>query len=315
MAYNNSSNRTGQWSFAQSFDPLSNSIDRVWSGRSSDSDNRFNNYYDYYFTGEDVKIYIDGLFDPEDELDIASLNFSIEQEKQPVYGFWSYNYDTVLLGSRIITGNVVLYSRYPRRMTELLEKAAKNRVINNPNSKTFNSTVSSLYPSVSSSEDERNIEKYWAYSQLDRITVDPAAQSGGNTNHIFSAHPPFNLIIVYGVEETAISPLAALRDEDFAISNNLDRILLSDTNERSIKPGSSSNPMKIVLQQVNLVSMVTDYSSNEPLREAYRFIARDIYYSDTDLTFVKNLIVNSDSDSDSRSPQEIRQDPTVIWKY
>ena len=102
MSYNIPSNRTGQWSFGNSFDPLSNSIDRVWSGRSSDSDNRFNNYYDYYFAGEDVKIYIDGLFSPEDELDVQQLTFSIEQEKQPVYGFWSYNYDTVLLGSRII---------------------------------------------------------------------------------------------------------------------------------------------------------------------------------------------------------------------
>jgi len=315
MAYSVPGNRKGQWSFDKTFDPLSNSIDRVWSGRSSDSDNTFNNYYDYFFAGEDIRVYIDGLFDPQDELDIENLTFSIEQEKQPVYGFWSYNYDTVLLGSRIITGNLAIYSRYPRRMTELLEKAAKNRVVNNPNSKTFNSTVSSLYPSVSSSEDERNIEKYWAYSQLDRITTDPAAQSGGSTNHIFSAHPPFNLIIVYGAEETALSPMAALRDEDFAISNNQDRLLLSDTNERSVRPGSASSPMKIVLQQVNLVSMVTVYEPNQVIREGYKFIARDIYYSDTDLSFVKNLIVNSHSDSDTRTSEELLADPNITWSY
>jgi len=315
MAYRIPGNRKGQWSFDKSFDPLSNSIDRVWSGRSSDSENTFSNYYDYFFAGEDIRVYIDGLFDPQDELDIQLMTFFIEQEKQPVYGFWSYNYDTVLLGTRIITGTLAVHSRYPRRMTELLEKTAKNRTINNPNSKTFNSTVSSLYPSMNSSEDERNIEKYWAYSQLDRITIDPAAQSGGNTNHIFSAHPPFNLIIVYGAEETALSPMAAVRDEDFSISNNLDRMLLSDTNERSVKPGSASNPMKIVLQQVNLVSMASSYGPNELITEFYKFIARDIYYSDTDLSFVKNLIVNSHSNTDTRTYDELRADPNITWSY
>jgi hypothetical protein len=317
MPYNAPQPRKGQWSFNKSFDPLSDSIDRVWSGKSSDSDQKFNHYYDYYFSPEDIKVYIDGLYDPQDELDIAAFAFSVKQEKQPVYGFWSYNYDTVLLGTRIITGVISVVTRYPRRMTELLEKAAKNRVINNPEKKGFNSTISSLYPSMSSSEDERNIEKYWAYSQLDRVTTDPATQSGGNTNNIFSAHPPFNFVVLYGAEETALSPLAAVRDEDVAISSNLDRMLLSDINERSVKIGSSVGPMKIVIQQVNLTDMHHSYSSGdaEVLKETYQFIARDFYYTEADLSFVKNLTVNSHSDSDTRTYDELRADPDTTWSY
>lgn len=60
-------------------------------------------YYDYYFTGEDVKIYIDGLFDAGDELDIASFAFGITQQKAPLYGFWSYNYDVMMVGTRIVS--------------------------------------------------------------------------------------------------------------------------------------------------------------------------------------------------------------------
>jgi hypothetical protein len=118
------------WKFDKEYDPLSNHIDRVYAGRAPDTDKTFNNYYDYYFSGEDVRVYIDGLFGPEDELDIASFSYSVRQEKQPVYGFWSYNYDTVMLGSRIISGEISIFTRYPRRMTELLEKAAKSRVMN-----------------------------------------------------------------------------------------------------------------------------------------------------------------------------------------
>ena len=42
------------------FNPLHETIDAVWSGGKG-NDLRFSNYYDYYFSGEDIRIYIDGL--------------------------------------------------------------------------------------------------------------------------------------------------------------------------------------------------------------------------------------------------------------
>jgi hypothetical protein len=85
----------------KSFNPLDEEIDLQWGGKTEDN-NKFNMYYDYFFSGEDVKIYIDGLFDSEYELDIASFSFNIRQEKSPIYGFWSYNFDAVMTGTRII---------------------------------------------------------------------------------------------------------------------------------------------------------------------------------------------------------------------
>ena len=90
------------------FDPLSAELDLYWSGGKTTGDPRFSNYYDYFFSGEDVRVYIDGLFDPKDELDIAGFGFLIKQEKQAVYGFWSYNFDAMMNGSRIITGQFSL---------------------------------------------------------------------------------------------------------------------------------------------------------------------------------------------------------------
>jgi uncharacterized protein YlxW (UPF0749 family) len=266
------------------FDPLNQEIDLQWGGARQDE--AFNNYYDYFFSGEDVKIFIDGLFDPADEMDIASMAYVVKQEKQPLYGFWSYNYDAMMNGTRLITGEFSIYSRYPRRMTSLLEKAAKVRSESsgtNPPS----SVISSLNSLNESQADEVNINKYWTSTQLDRVTSDRSGQmsiadheDGGH--NIFSAHPPFNLVIFYGVEETGITSNSILTYKSGTEINqqlNSDRILATDINERS-SISASNSPMKIVLQNVQLVSMSTAYQSGgQPLVENYQFIARDFYFS------------------------------------
>lgn len=271
------------------FDPLNQEIDLQWGGARTDED--FNSYYDYFFSGEDVKIFIDGLFDPSDEMDIAALTYVVKQEKQPLYGFWSYNYDAMMYGTRLITGEFSLYSRYPRRMTQLLEKAAKVRSESssaNPSA----SVISRLNSNIESQNDEININKYWTSSQLDRISTSFGAgksnyQSFENEGHnIFSAHPPFNLIIYYGVEEAGIStnPTVAYKNgADINKQLNSDRILATDYNERKSLLENNSTPMKIVLQNVQLVSMSTSYQSGgQPLVENYQFIARDFYFTDDD---------------------------------
>jgi hypothetical protein len=270
------------------FDPLNKDIDLQWGGARQDE--AFNNYYDYFFSGEDVKIFIDGLFDPADEMDMASMAYVVKQEKQPLYGFWSYNFDAMMNGTRLISGEFSLYSRYPRRMTSLLEKAAKVRTessgVNPPSS-----VISSLSSANESQSDEVNINKYWTSTQLDRVTTDRSGKDSyadyENSGHnIFSAHPPFNLVIFYGVEEAGITSNSILTYKSGTEINqqlNSDRILATDINERS-SISTSNSPMKIVLQNVQLVSMSTAYQSGgQPLVENYQFIARDFYFSSADI--------------------------------
>jgi len=279
----------------KSFNLLSDEIDLVWSGQSGSEENRFNTYYDYYFSGEDVKVFIDGLYDPSDELDIASFAYSVRQEKQPLYGFWSYNYDTVMLGTRIITGEITLFTRYPQRMTDLLAKAAEVRV-NSESRGQYDKVLTRMSPQNTTPQDEANLQKYWSYSQLDRITSDPASE-GIDGRNIFSAHPPFNFVVMYGAEETALTPSGLLRNNDQDVSDALDRLMYSDVNERSVKVNQAQDPMKIVLQQVHLMNMSTAYTpGGQPVAESYQFIARDYYFSKIDLSFVKNIRANVVSD-------------------
>jgi len=275
----------------KSFNLLSDEIDLVWSGQSGSEENRFNTYYDYYFSGEDVKVFIDGLYDPSDELDIASFAYSVRQEKQPLYGFWSYNYDTVMLGTRIITGEITLFTRYPQRMTDLLAKAAEVRV-NSESRGQYDKVLTRMSPQNTTPQDEANLQKYWSYSQLDRVTSDPASE-GIDGRNIFSAHPPFNFVVMYGAEETALTPSGLLRNNDQDVSDALDRLMYSDVNERSVKVNQAQDPMKIVLQQVHLMNMSTAYTpGGQPVAESYQFIARDYYFSKIDLSFVKNVRAN-----------------------
>jgi hypothetical protein len=268
------------------FDPLNQAIDLEWGG--TRTDDAFNSYYDYFFSGEDVKVYIDGLFDEKYEMDIASMAFVVKQEKQPVYGFWSYNYDAVMLGTRLITGELSIYSRYPRRMTDLLEEAAKVRM--ESSSKNPSSAVMSVLGSSTDQarkDDEINIQKYWLNSELDRVTSDPMSRSlienQGAGHNIFSAHPPFNLVVFYGIEEVAITNNKVVTYESANSINrqlNSDRILATDYNERKTL-NSVSSPMKLILQNINLMSMTTSYTSGgQPLVENYQFIARDMYFTD-----------------------------------
>ena len=283
------------------FDPLHEKLDMLWGGGNS-SDPRFTNYYDYYFSGEDIKVYIDGLFSPEYELDIAMFGFNVTQQKQPLYGFWSYNYDTVMQGTRIINGEITVFTRYPRRMTEMLEMAAKVRTqrakVGDAPSNRILSNLRSAFESPNA-EDERLIEKYWSRSQLDRITDDPFAKNVQDSNrNIFSAHPPFNFVIVYGLEEIALSPTRAFQNQDEKRTDLTDQMMISDYNQKTVKSSNLTSPMKIIIQEVNLMSMSTVYApGGQPIAESYQFIARDHYFTEagSDMIATATAFVPSES--------------------
>lgn len=293
-----------------SFDPLNPDIDLVWSGQSTD-DLKFNSYYDYYFTGEDIKIYIDGLFEAGHELDIANFAFMIKQEKQPLYGFWSYNYDVMMMGTRIIAGEFSVYSRYPGRMRDLLSAAAKQRVAFN-NGEQGSRIESWLLSRAESNEDEQNIEKYWANSSLDRLSSDT---NKSNDRNIFSAHPPFNFIIKYGTQEGSVTTQG--RNQGTGGGDNfdtLDRIMATDYNQRLVQK-KPNDAMNIVLQSINLTNMATTYApGGQPLIETYQFMARDMYVSEGGMRErplpSDTVTINQSSGYSSTNPSSVSPPPT-----
>ena len=301
--------RTGK-----SYDPLSADIDTQWAGKSTDGQ-KFNSYYDYYFSGEDVKVYIDGLFDPEHELDIASFSFVIKQEKQPLYGFWSYNYDAMMVGTRLISGEMVVYTRYPGRMRDLLTSAADQRVLFNSDKPGVSRIQSYLTGNNEQSlDDEKNLQRYWKRSNLDRLTAD---NDQSDNRNIFSSHPPFNFIVKYGTQEGSVSTVGRNLGND-SIDNleTLDRLMATDYNERLVKPSRGNTGMDIVLQDVHLTSMGTSIApGGQVMIESYQFISRDMYISNGNLRNTQKSVLSTvDSTGIQKTPTNIVQPPLAPGK-
>lgn len=86
-------------------------VDYKWAQLHDNTQTR-NPYYDYFFSGEDIKVYIAEVGDDPEfgDLPIAQFAFQVSQMKQPLYGFWNYCVDieTEALTQRgWLTGNQI----------------------------------------------------------------------------------------------------------------------------------------------------------------------------------------------------------------
>lgn len=222
----------------------------------------FNNpYFDYFYTGQDIQISIDGLTDPGDNLPIYAFGYNIQQQKTPLYGFWSYTFDAMLRGTRIITGAFSVVSTTPHLLTTLIAKAASIRALDHSQN---------IYALRGLEEDEAHIERYWSRNLTDR-NLDIAQK------HLFSIHPPFNFVIQYGLQDTSVvakSPSARAKEiKDKFYDNDA---LMQDTNERLVKHPIPELNRRILLENIELMSKSVEYNvDGDPLLETYTFMARD----------------------------------------
>lgn len=147
-------------------------------------------------------------------------------------------------------------------------------------------------------EDDQNVQKYWANSQLDRLSSDQLPTS--DDRNIFSFHPPFNFVIKHGSQEGSMTTIARNKgtgsDQNYEM---LDRLMSLDFNDRLSQKNMA--PMDIILQSIHLTSMSTSYApGGSPLIESYQFIARDMYISDGTKKNPVNNIVSTTADGSAQ---------------
>jgi hypothetical protein len=242
--------------------------DTVWARLASD-DKRPNNYFDYYFTGQDIKVRIAEI--PESDKDfgflpVAALAANIEQEKQPIYGFWSYVFDAVMRGTRMVSGAFSIVTTYPDYMTEALAAAAKYRqagnLIDNYN-----------YPQALT-EDDKNIEQYWG-----RNLYDPGIVANSQ-RHIFSVHPPFSLVVVYNLETTAM-PMgpgeSSWKQYYVNYYDDKQNALMTDHNQRIAEVDPFAHQNRLIIDNVEIRGCQREFTPDGAVcTETYTFFARDI---------------------------------------
>lgn len=236
-----------------------------WGSSYEGYDHGFNNpYFDYFFTGQDVQITIDGLTAADDILPIYSFGYNIQQQKTPIYGFWNYTYSAMLRGTRIVTGAFSIVSMHPYFLTSKIAKAANVRakVANN-------SSTAKVYALRGIDADEAKIDKYWRRTYDENLDI--------NQQHLFSVHPPFNFVIKYGLQDTSlISYIPDFRSRQIANHFNNSDPMMSDYNERLIEHPQPELDVRILLENIEITSKSIQVdASGQPLLETYSFIARD----------------------------------------
>jgi hypothetical protein len=232
--------------------------DEIWA-RSSRSGVRPSNYFDYFFTGQDIQVRFAEL--PDVDLPMIQFAFSIEQEKQPVYGYWDYTYAAVMRGTRLVSGAFTIATLYPDYLKELIAAAAENRSQKNQmDNQSYHRALT---------QDDKLIEQYWGNNLLD-------AGMGASGQHVFSVHPPFNFIVVYGVQPVSV-PDDATNYQSFYSNhyNDRDNVMLTDDNHRLVE----SDPLyqnRIIIDAVEIKACQRSYDPDGALcAETYSFFARD----------------------------------------
>lgn len=227
--------------------------------------------YDYdYFSGANVSIYFGDILVDE----ITSITYSLRQDKRPVYGYSSYNWDFMAKGTTIVDGSFTINfkeSAYLHVVMKHLGKVSKaarisgispkerdtrnkqnnqiikenvERVVNNAN----NENAYDVYNDLARLDD-KTFENYaevfeeeiWGASD-DTIRTRRLAEYGGSSRGITHASQ-FEIHVAYG---------------------NLDDNMTNHTTRKitGIELIGQSQMIEI---------------SGEPLQEGYNFIARDVF--------------------------------------
>lgn len=221
----------------------------------------YNPYFDYFYTGQDVNVQIEAT---ENILPIYSFGYNIQQQKTPLYGFWSYTYDAMLRGTRIVTGAFSLVSTEPFLLTKTIAEASVQRA-----KLSVQTGGSPLNAIRGLDEDESRIDRYW------RRNFDSNLDMGDQ--NLFSVHPPFNIIITYGLQETSlVSNDPNARVAELQANGYGQDAIMTDFNERLIKNPSNQLDRQVLLENVEIISKNVEYNvDGDPLLETYTFMARD----------------------------------------
>lgn len=243
---------------------LDPAVDYVW-GAIAPGHKPPSTYFDYFYTGQDIKVYIEGANDDDSSISFAcspfmELGYSVQQEKMPIYGAWSYSWDAVARGTRIVSGVFRIATTYPNRLVDMITGAAQTRADK------AGMGTGALRPIRDLNEDESNIKKYWGKN----------LEKSGGEKRLFSAHPPFNFIIEYGIQVGAPIPFFSnLKTLARNQAYESDPGLFYDTNERLARADVDQN-MTIVLEWVELTGCQQQFSPDgEVCSEVYSFIAKD----------------------------------------
>ena len=87
-----------------------------------------NLFIEEYYSSTDTKIYIDDI----EQTEIAYINYSLQEQLKPIYGYASRTFDDVAIGNRIVTGIFKVSIKNPEAqssMSTIIERSTNSTLI------------------------------------------------------------------------------------------------------------------------------------------------------------------------------------------
>lgn len=224
----------------------------------------YKRFSEEYFSGADVRIYFGSTWIDE----IIGLQFTLQENVAPIFGYASYTYDRMAVGSRQIQGSFRINfkeSYYLHFITNTLDselEAVQGNTLSMPDNKTIslgNITPEHLSSSASGDEFEKlalQFEKsLWGEADdnsFAKLTADRPNESffAGENARPTLAKTGFNILVLYGPYTQGYDP-SAPTESVATTAHTLTGVYLTGVNQ------------------------VID-NSGQPIYEEYSFIAKDL---------------------------------------
>lgn len=143
-----------------------------------------NLFIEEYYSSTDVKIYIDDI----EQTEVSYINYMLQEQLKPLYGYASRTFDDVAIGNRIVTGTLKVPIKNPEVQTKLHEILQAQQAANNPDKE--NSTQDSMNDYNQSEEDLKSAVG-WIDDTLQHIQ-DSNLENGSKPSYLEESEEDFN---------------------------------------------------------------------------------------------------------------------------
>ena len=205
-----------------------------------------NLFIEEYYSSTDTQI----MMDDEEQTEIGYINYAVQEQLKPLYGYASRTFDDVAVGNRIVTGIFKVPIKNPEIQTSLKD------IINSQNS------INGDYNDYNDQQEELQNAVEWIKGNTGEYNLQ---ESYNYDNEIFSYSEKLNAL---GFKyNNANSPVVSITQQikDFQAENNCDEIngILTDSTKQAI-----DNAMKTSnLDTIELSSGTKIYSGPSDIHD------------------------------------------------
>lgn len=254
-----------------------------------------NAYKPYFFAGSDVYVFVVNKDKDIIPIPVSGVGFGVSQQKVPIYGAWSYVYDAVANGTRIVQGQFSIVFTEVNFISKLIgpqkspDKSVPNEQLDLVDYDDEIKGRALLRESLwTKTVDPNPTDTIYNPSKRSGVVYskraafpfgrDPRRIGAGDwPEAMFSGHHSFDIMIIFGSNIDFIDiDHSNFSYEKWSRMAKDHMKMYDDINDGSLIDPKRSQ--RIYIEDVQLTSSgIAADVSGQPIEETYTFFARDVY--------------------------------------